>query len=52
MQKISIIGAGIGGLTAALALSRLSQRVTLYERAESLRPVGASLSVWPNAVNI
>lgn len=52
MTRIAVIGAGIGGLTAALALSRLGRPVTLYERAPALQPLGASLSLWPNAMNV
>ena len=45
------MGAGIGGLAAAIALQRSGDwEVTVYERAEELRPFGAGLSVWPNGV--
>ncbi|NGN69279.1 NAD(P)-binding protein [Streptomyces sp. A7024] len=43
-----VIGAGIGGLTAAAALHRAGWRVTVAERAASLEPVGAGLAVAPN----
>ncbi len=49
---IVIAGAGIGGLTAALALSREGIPVRLYERAESLREVGAGLQLSPNATRL
>jgi salicylate hydroxylase len=51
-MDIAIIGAGIGGLTAALALSRAGQRVTVYERTAALGEVGAGLTVTPNASHV
>jgi salicylate hydroxylase len=50
--RIAIIGAGIGGLTAALALQRLGFRPTLYEQAPSLGEIGAGLTVSPNSARI
>jgi salicylate hydroxylase len=47
-----IAGAGIGGLTAALALSRAGLHVTLLERAPKLEEVGAGLQLAPNASGI
>jgi 2-polyprenyl-6-methoxyphenol hydroxylase-like FAD-dependent oxidoreductase len=44
-----VIGAGIGGLTAAAALHRRGWRVTVLERAPALEPVGAGISLAPNA---
>jgi 2-polyprenyl-6-methoxyphenol hydroxylase-like FAD-dependent oxidoreductase len=45
-----VIGAGIGGLTAALALHRRGLRVAVLERARRLEPVGAGIALAPNAV--
>ncbi|MFE9097499.1 FAD-dependent monooxygenase [Streptomyces sp. NPDC007264] len=45
-----VIGGGIGGLTAAVALHRGGRRVTVLERAGSLEPVGAGISLSPNAL--
>jgi 2-polyprenyl-6-methoxyphenol hydroxylase-like FAD-dependent oxidoreductase len=45
-----VIGAGIGGLTAAVALHRRGWRVTVLERATSLEPVGAGIALAPNAL--
>jgi salicylate hydroxylase len=47
--RIVIIGAGIGGLTAALALQRRGFGPTLYERAPVAREVGAGVIIAPNA---
>ncbi|MFI6873254.1 FAD-dependent monooxygenase [Streptomyces sp. NPDC050400] len=44
-----VIGGGIGGLTAALALHLRGWQVTVLERARGLEPVGAGISLAPNA---
>jgi 2-polyprenyl-6-methoxyphenol hydroxylase-like FAD-dependent oxidoreductase len=46
-----VAGAGIGGLTAAVALRRQGWDVTVFERAASLEPVGAGLGLGPNALH-
>lgn len=48
-QKIVIIGAGIAGLTAAVAMSRKGLDVEIYEQAPELKEVGAGLGLWGNA---
>lgn len=48
---ILIIGGGIGGLTAAIALRRAGIDAEVYERADELREVGAGLSLWKNAIS-
>ena len=45
-----IAGGGIGGLTAAVALHRSGWQVSVLERAPSLEPVGAGISLWPNGL--
>ncbi|CAL9626956.1 FAD-dependent monooxygenase [Streptomyces sp. Tu 3180] len=50
VQRAIVIGGGIGGLTAAVALHRRGVRVTVLERAGSLEPVGAAISLSPNAL--
>jgi 2-polyprenyl-6-methoxyphenol hydroxylase-like FAD-dependent oxidoreductase len=45
-----VIGAGIGGLAAAIALQRAGLTVAVYERTPTLAPVGAGLSLWANAI--
>ncbi|MFE6668532.1 FAD-dependent monooxygenase [Streptomyces sp. NPDC057697] len=44
-----VIGSGIGGLTAAVALHGRGWRVTVLERAASLEPVGAGIALAPNS---
>jgi hypothetical protein len=50
--NILIIGAGITGLTSALALSLTGHRVTIYEAANSLTEIGAGLQIAPNASRV
>ncbi|MBR9843961.1 MAG: NAD(P)-binding protein [Rhodobacteraceae bacterium] len=47
-QKITVAGAGIGGLTAAVALSQRGAKVTVLEQAEVITEVGAGIQVSPN----
>lgn len=47
-----IAGAGIGGLTAALALARRGLRVRLFEQSEQLHETGAGIQLTPNASGI
>ncbi|MEV7177909.1 FAD-dependent monooxygenase [Kitasatospora sp. NPDC093679] len=49
-QKAVVIGAGIGGLAAALALHLRGWQVAVHERAASLDPVGSGLGIAPNAL--
>jgi 2-polyprenyl-6-methoxyphenol hydroxylase-like FAD-dependent oxidoreductase len=48
---VLVIGAGIGGLAAAVALRRTGVETLVIERATSIREVGAGLSIWSNAMN-
>jgi salicylate hydroxylase len=52
MQQIAIAGAGIGGLSAALALSQQGFEVRVYERARQIREIGAGLQLGPNAFRV
>jgi len=49
-MKAIIVGAGIGGLTAAIALQRAGLEATAFERAGELREVGAGILLAANAV--
>src|SRR6266702_2691333 len=50
-RRAVVAGAGIGGLTAAVALRRRGWDVTVVERAPALEPVGAGLGLGPNALH-
>ncbi|WP_224785707.1 FAD-dependent urate hydroxylase HpxO [Microbacterium caowuchunii] len=50
--RVIIIGAGIGGTSAGIALQRLGHEVHLYDQIRENRPVGAALSLWPNGVKV
>jgi salicylate hydroxylase len=47
--QIAIVGGGIGGLTAALALRGRGLDVTVFEQAGDLREIGAGMSIHSNA---
>ncbi|OWT63901.1 FAD-dependent monooxygenase [Candidimonas nitroreducens] len=47
-QKVIIAGAGIGGLSAALALLQKGIDVEVYEQATELKEVGAGIQISPN----
>ncbi|HMJ27488.1 MAG TPA: FAD-dependent monooxygenase, partial [Xanthobacteraceae bacterium] len=51
-RTIYVAGAGIGGLTASLALARQGFRVVLLEKAERLEEAGAGLQLSPNASRV
>ena len=51
-RRAIIAGAGIAGLTAAIALLRAGFTVAIYERANSLDELGVGLQVTPNATRI
>ncbi|HEX6762787.1 MAG TPA: FAD-dependent monooxygenase [Gaiellaceae bacterium] len=51
-MKVSIVGGGVGGLTAAIALVRKGFDVQVLEQAATVDPVGASLQLGPNALRL
>ena len=51
-ETIIIVGGGIGGLAAAIALRQRGSEVAVFEQAQELREIGAGLSVWPNATRV
>jgi len=50
--RVAVIGGGIGGLTAALALRARGLDVTIFEQAGELREIGAGVSIFPNATRL
>ncbi len=52
MPRAVVIGGGIGGLTAAIALQQTGWDVAVYERAPELREVGAGITLWTNALKV
>lgn len=51
-MQIIIVGAGIGGLVAALTLRRAGHEVGMFEQASGLREIGAGIQISPNASRI
>ena len=49
---VAVIGGGIGGLTAGIAMKRLGYGVRVYERAPEILPIGGGISLWPNGVKL
>lgn len=54
MEKLKVIitGAGIGGLTAGIALRRAGCKVEIYDCVKELRPVDAGISLWSNGAKV
>jgi salicylate hydroxylase len=50
--RVAIVGGGIGGLSAALALRAAGAEVTVYERAAEIGEVGAGVGLYPNSMRI
>ncbi len=50
--KILIVGAGIGGLTAAIALRQAGFGVEVFERAAELKEIGAGIALSANAIRV
>ena len=50
--KVSIAGGGIGGLAAALAISRSGQQVELFEKATAFSDIGAGIQLGPNVTRV
>jgi 2-polyprenyl-6-methoxyphenol hydroxylase-like FAD-dependent oxidoreductase len=49
-SRVLIIGGGIGGLVAALALRRVGIDVAVFEQAPELSEIGAGITLWTNAI--
>ncbi|MFT6406017.1 MAG: FAD-dependent urate hydroxylase [Marinomonas primoryensis] len=50
VMKALIIGAGIGGMSAAAALKQQGIECDIFEAVKEIKPVGAALSIWSNGV--
>lgn len=51
-MKVIIVGAGIGGLTTAIALQQVGITNEIYERTAQITKVGAGLTLWQNALTV
>lgn len=51
MAKLVIVGGGIGGLAAALALARRGHRAVVLERADEFSEIGAGIQLAPNGLH-
>jgi len=51
-MSIDIIGAGIGGLTTAIALEQKGIKTRVFEQAEQIKPVGAGIILASNAMQV
>ena len=51
-RHAEIAGAGIGGLTTAIALAQRGWSVTVHERAPTLRTFGAGIYIWSNGLRV
>ena len=51
-MRIAIVGAGLGGLAAAIALERDGHDVTVFEQASELGEIGAGIQLSPNATRV
>lgn len=51
-MRINVIGGGLGGLAAALALARRGASVTVLEQAPSIGEVGAGIQISPNGLRV
>jgi len=52
MPRIALVGGGLGGLTAALALARAGFEAHVFEQADRLREIGAGIGLSPNALKV
>jgi 6-hydroxynicotinate 3-monooxygenase len=51
-RRIAVVGAGLGGLAAAIALRRQGFEVQICEQAPELAEFGAGINISPNSVKV
>ncbi|MBI1418328.1 MAG: FAD-binding protein [Limimaricola sp.] len=51
-RRVTVVGGGIGGMAAALAFARRGAEVTVHEKSDALREVGAGLQITPNGAAV
>jgi salicylate hydroxylase len=52
LKHIAVVGGGIGGLSAALALGRTGNALQVYEQASEISETGAGIGLGPNAMRV
>jgi salicylate hydroxylase len=52
LENVAVIGAGIGGLASAIALSRRGANVRIFERSSCLLEAGAGIWIPPNGMRV
>ncbi|MGL4881389.1 MAG: FAD-dependent oxidoreductase, partial [Waterburya sp.] len=50
--KVIIIGSGLAGLAAGIAMRQVGYEVEIYEKTRKLRPAGAGISLWSNGIKV
>jgi FAD-dependent urate hydroxylase len=50
--KAIIIGSGMAGLAAGIAMRQAGYEVEIYEKTRKLRPAGAGISLWSNGIKV
>ncbi|MGE0875369.1 MAG: FAD-dependent monooxygenase [Burkholderiales bacterium] len=50
--RVAVVGAGLGGLVAAIALRKAGIEPTIYEQADAFGEIGAGIQLGPNAVKV
>ncbi|MGL5941140.1 MAG: FAD-dependent urate hydroxylase HpxO [Waterburya sp.] len=50
--KVIIIGSGMAGLAAGIAMRQVGYEVEIYEKTRKLRPAGAGISLWSNGIKV
>ena len=51
-QAVTVLGAGVAGLAAAIALAQRGAKVTVLEQADAIREFGAGLQITPNGAAV